>query len=64
MPGRSWLKVSMTMITRDDVNVTHNLSGPITVSAMVNGYRESTQYFFVDEDYAVADFLATYGEDA
>jgi hypothetical protein len=54
----------MTMITRDDVNVTHNLSGPITVSAMVNGYRESTQYFFVDEDYAVADFLATYGEDA
>jgi hypothetical protein len=31
---------------------------------MVNGYRESTQYFFVDEDYAVADFLATYGEDA
>lgn len=52
------------MITRDDVSVTRNDSGSVTVSAMVGNYREKIQYLFVDEDEAVADFLATYGEDA
>ena len=63
MPGRSWRKVSYTMITRDDVSVTRNPNS-ITVSAVINGYREKTQYLFVSEDEAVADFLATHGEDA
>lgn len=63
MPGRSWLKVS-TMITRDDLSITRNASGSVTVSAMVGNYREKTQYLFVDEEEAVADFLATHGEDA
>jgi len=52
------------MITRDDLSIERNASGSVTVSAMVDGYREKTQYLFVDDDEAVADFLATYGEDA
>jgi len=63
------------MITRDDVNVTYNHDGSITVAAVVNGYREKMRYFYDDEtglgynspaneNDAVEDFLATYGEDA
>lgn len=48
------------MITREDITVTRNPNS-ITVSAMVGGYREKTQYLFVDEEEAVADFLATHG---
>ena len=50
----------MTMITREDVSVTVNPNS-ITVSAVINGYREKTQYLFVSEDEAVADFLAQHG---
>ena len=48
------------MITRDDVSVTRNPNS-ITVSAVINGYREKTQYLFVSEDEAVADFLEQHG---
>lgn len=51
-------------LTRDDLSISFNVAGPITVSAVINGYREKTQYFFIDEDEAVADFLATHGKDA
>jgi hypothetical protein len=50
-------------LTRDDVSVSFNVNS-ITVSAVINGYREKTQYIGWDEDDAVANFLATYGEDA
>jgi hypothetical protein len=50
-------------LTRDDLSISFNAQS-ITVSAVINGYREKTQYIFVSEDEAVADFLATYGEDA
>lgn len=48
------------MITREDVSVTVNPNS-ITVSAVINGFREKTQYLFVSEDEAVADFLAQHG---
>jgi predicted ABC-class ATPase len=54
----------MANLTRDDLSIVRNASGSITISAMVRGYREKTQYLFVDEDEAVADFLSGYGEDA
>ena len=49
------------MITRDDITVSRNPNS-ITVSAMVGNYREKTQYIFVDEEEAIADFLTTHNE--
>jgi hypothetical protein len=63
MPGRSWLKVS-TMITRDDLSITRNASGSVTVSTMVDGHRMKIQYLGWDEDDAVAEFLSALREDA
>jgi len=50
-----------TMITRDDITVSRNPNS-ITVSAMIGGYREKTQYIFVDEEEAITDFLTTHNE--
>ena len=61
------------MITRDDVTITRNHDGSITVAGVVNGYREKMRYFYddetglghnssVNEDDAVEDFLSNYGE--
>ncbi len=58
------------MITRDDVTITRNHDGSITVAAVVNGYREKMRYFYeneigltsVNEDDAVEDFLSNYGD--
>ena len=50
------------MITREDISITHNPNS-ITVSAVINGFREKTQYLFVSEDEAVADFLEQFGGD-
>lgn len=38
-------------------------SGAIVVSAIVNGYRKSTAYYFVDEERAIADFKEAVRED-
>lgn len=50
------------MITRDDLSVDYNANS-ITVSAMIAGQREKTQYIGWDEDGAVADFLANHNGD-
>ena len=52
----------MSNLTRDDLSIERNASGSITVSAMVGGYREKSQYLFWSEDDAVADFLTIHGE--
>ncbi len=38
-------------------------SGAIVVSAIVNGYRKSTAYYFVDKETAIADFKEAVRED-
>ena len=38
-------------------------SGAIVCSAMVNGYRKQTAYFFVDKERAIADFKEAVRED-
>ena len=50
-------------ITREDITVTHN-PNTITISAMIGGYREKTQYVFWNEEDAIADFLETHGEES
>jgi hypothetical protein len=52
----------MNMITREDIAIDYNANS-ITVSAMIGGYREKTQYIGWDEKGAVADFLATHGKE-
>lgn len=50
-------------LDRDDVSVSFNANS-ITVSAVIDGYREKTQYIGWDEDDAVADFIFAHGKDA
>ena len=38
-------------------------TGAIVVSAIVNGYRKSTAYYFVDKERAIADFKEAVRED-
>lgn len=52
------------MITRDDLSITRNASGSVTVSTMVDGHRMKIQYLGWDEDDAVEEFLSAIREDA
>lgn len=50
------------MVTREDISVDGSASC-LTISAMVNGYREKMQYLFWDTDDAIENFLETVNND-
>ncbi len=45
-------------LTADNVNVTVNPNGSVTVSAIVGDYREARTYYFATKEEAVVDYLA------
>jgi hypothetical protein len=50
------------MITREDISIDGNPSC-LTISAMVNGYREKMQYIFWDTEDAIENFLTEVNND-
>lgn len=44
-------------ITADELNVTSNPNGSVTVAAMVGEHREARTYYFATREEAVTDYL-------
>ena len=50
-------------ITADELNVTSNPNGSVTVAAMAGEYREARTYYFATREEAVADYIYEMNED-